>query len=711
MRGRTVGNQYAFYYTALYNVEITRQNRYPQCLLFMQVLYGNKKTEVVRMSGKFENLCTPFKVGSVTVKNRFCMAPMGGNFVFGPYGEYSRTGIQYFVERAKGGFGLIFTGILSPDMTVDPFSPTDSRSPLYAPMTFRRSAIELTDRVHAYGTKMFAQITAGLGRNYEGLYAPSELPVYGAPEKKSAALTKEQIKKKVEAVVAAAGLVQSSGFDGMEVHSIHWGYLLDQFAMSLTNRRTDEYGGSLENRLRIDREILEGIRQVCGKDFPVTLRLGLKSYVKAFGQATLTGEDEAGRTLEEGVRIAKLLESFGYDGLSVDTGTYDSFYYALPPMYMPKGYMVEIAAAAKKAVSIPILAGSRMNDPAIAEQAIKDGKIDAIVMARAALADPCFPKKVEMGQPEAIRPCIACNQACGYRMLTQGADPSCAVNPAATRESWYKLEKAVRPKKVLVVGGGVAGMEAARTAALRGHQVSLYEKSDRLGGLLVPGGSHSFKTEIRDLNRWYERELRELSVDIHTGRELTAEEIRTLHADVVILAVGSVPVMPKLPGMDSPKVASSVEALAGGKKIGAKVVIVGGGQVGCEMALEYAKEGKKVTIVEALKDILSAGEPLSVPSRQMLQDLLEYHKVEILSGYKLAEVTDRGASVIPSDGGNGAKEIEADTVVIAVGFKSRPSIAKELYETGAEVYEAGDGKHVANIQWAIWDANEVARGI
>ncbi|TQI67078.1 FAD-dependent oxidoreductase [Clostridium sp. KNHs216] len=664
------------------------------------------------MSKQFENLCKPFKIGKVTVKNRFCMAPMGGNFMFGPKGEYNQEGIQYYVERAKGGFGLIFTGILSPDMDVDPFSSVESNSPLYAPMTFRRSAIELTDRVRSYGSNIFAQITMGLGRNYEGLYAPSELPVYGASDNKmSRALTKEQIKKKIEAVVNTAGLAKSSGFNGVEVHSIHWGYLLDQFAMSLTNKRTDEYGGSLENRLRAAREILDGIKQVCGADFPVTMRLGLKTYVKAFGKATLTGDEEAGRTLEEGVRIAQLLESYGYDALSVDTGIYDSFYYALPPMYMPKGYMTDIAGEAKKAVKIPILAGSRMNDPRIAEQAIKDGKIDAVVLARASLADPCFPKKVEMGKPEKIRPCIACNQACGYRALSLGANQSCAVNPAAAREVWYRLERASRPKKIVIVGGGVAGMEAARTATLRGHQVSVYEKSDSLGGHLISGGAHSFKTEVKELNEWYEQELMDLNVDIHTGMELTAEKIKAMKADAVILAVGSVPVMPKLPGIDSPKVASSVDALRGKKKIGEHVVVIGGGLVGCEMALEYAKEGKKVTVVEALDTILSAGDPVPVPNKQMLEDLFEYHKIELVTGHKLVEVNNKGAVVAPASGSDSSKEIEADSVVIAIGFKPQPSMARELFETGAEIYEIGDGKHVGNIQWAIWEANEIAREI
>lgn len=213
------------------------------------------------------------------------------------------------------------------------------------------------------------------------------------------------------------------------------------------NHRTDEYGGSLENRLRAAREILEGIKQECGSDFPVSMRLGLKTFVKEFEQATLTGEEEIGRTIEEGVEIAKLLESYGYDCLNVDTGIYDSFYYACPPMYMPKGYLVELAAKAKAAVNIPILAGGRMNDPDIAETAIRDGKIDAVVMGRAALADSEYPNKVLSGHPETIRPCIACNQGCITR-LQQGKQPTCAVNPAAMREMRFAMRPAVQSKKL-----------------------------------------------------------------------------------------------------------------------------------------------------------------------------------------------------------------------------------------------------------------------
>ncbi len=654
----------------------------------------------------YGHLGKPLQIGRLTIKNRFCMAPIGGGQHHLPGGGLKDETIQYLVERAKGGFGLIFTGAIAADGTVDPYTGVGPTI-LQNPDAFKMTATELNERAGAYGTKIFAQITMGLGRNYPNLPAPSSVHVFRHPGEVSPELTRDQIKFKIESVVKASKIAKDSGFSGVEVHSIHWGYLLDQFALSMMNHRTDEYGGSLENRLRAAKEILEGIKQECGSDFPVSMRLGLKTFVKGFEQASLTGEEEIGRTLEEGIEIAKLLESYGYDCLNVDTGIYDSFYYACPPMYMPKGYLVELAAKAKEAVNIPILAGGRMNEADIAEKAIRDGKIDAVVLGRAALADSEYPNKVLTGHTEKIRPCIACNQGCITR-LQQGKQPTCAVNPAAMREVRYTLRPCVQPKKVVVVGGGVAGMEAARTAAMRGHKVSLYEKNESLGGNLIPGGSHSFKKEVRELNAWYQNELKALPVEIHTGETVTSDQLRNMDADVVILAAGSVPVMPKVPGIDDKKVIGCMEAFAHPEKVGQKVIVIGGGLVGCEMALDYAQDGKEVTVVEALPKILSAGIPSPIPNGQMIPDLFERHHVTVLENHRLSAVED-GRVILESDGQK--KALDADSVVIAVGFRPVPSMAQELQGCGAVVYEIGDGQKVSTILHAVWDGYEVGNNI
>ena len=374
---------------------------------------------------------------------------------------------------------------------------------------------------------------------------------------------------------------------------------------------------------------------------------------------------------------------------------------------MPKGYLVELAAKAKEAVNIPILAGGRMNEADIAEKAIQDGKIDAVVLGRAALADSEYPNKVLTGHTEKIRPCIACNQGCITR-LQQGKQPTCAVNPAAMREVRYALRPCVQSKKVVVVGGGVAGMEAARTAAMRGHKVSLYEKNESLGGNLIPGGSHSFKKEVRELNAWYQNELKALPVEVHTGENVTAGQLRNMDADVIILAAGSVPVMPKVPGIDDKKVIGCMEAFAHPEKVGQKVMVIGGGLVGCEMALEYAQDGKEVTVVEALPKILSAGIPSPIPNGQMIPELFEHHHVAVLENHRLSAVED--GRVILESGGQ-KKAFDADSVVISVGFRPVPSMAQELQGCGAAVYEIGDGQKVSTILHAVWDGYEIGNNI
>lgn len=654
---------------------------------------------------KFPALTSPFKIGSVTIKNRFVMAPVTTGSYLNPDGSFSPAGIEYFVRRAQGGMGLLQTGALNTDAEVDPYSALGGTFRT-APDAFIASSDAMLTRTRAYGARFFVQLTLGLGRNYPGLYGPSANPVFGAPDQLTPELTVDQINRKVDQLVEAAGIVKRAGFDGIEVHSIHWGYLLDQFTSALTNRRTDEYGGSLENRLRVSREIVEGIKQTCGDDFPVTMRLGLKSYVKGFMQASFDGSDEAYRTLEEGVRICQLLESYGYDALDVDTGTYDSFYYACPPMYLKRGYMVELAEKAKGVVSVPVIVGSRMGDVHVDEEAIAAGKFDAVALGRPMLADPDLPRKVEAGRPDKIRPCIACNQGCLARLFAQ-LPAGCAVNPEVCRDASYAVTAAPQKRRVVVVGGGVAGMEAARTARRRGHEVTLLERTDELGGHLLTGGAHDFKVEVRELNAWYQGELDDLGVDVRTGVEATPKLVDSLAPDAVVLAVGSAPVTPAIEGADNPKCVGCVDALRDESKLGQHVVIVGGGLVGCEMALDLINKGRDVEIVEALPDILSSGIAVPLPNSMYLRDAFAAHGTPLHTGKRIAAVSDEGAVI--EDAQTGARDtLPADSVVIAVGFRPQPSMASELMGRGYEVYEIGDGRQVGNILTAIWDAYEVA---
>ena len=516
--------------------------------------------------------------------------------------------------------------------------------------------------------------------------------------------------RKIEIYADTCKLLKDCDYAGVDVHAMHWGYLLDEFANPLTNLRTDEYGGSLENRTRIMKELREAIAKTCGQDFPVTVRLGLRSYLKDVNHGDVTGEHEAGRTVEESIEIAKLLESYGYGGLSVDTGVYESYYYACPPMYIARGYAIDMAARVQEAVSIPVLLGGRMGDASLDEEAVASGKISGVVLGRPSLADPDFPKKTMMAKQEEIRPCIACNQGCLYRLNEAFVDARCAVNPQAGSGMENSIEKALVKKKVVVIGGGVGGMEAARVCALRGHDVSLYEKTGQLGGNLIPAGAHAFKIEIRELNTWYQNQIRKLGVDIHLNAEMDAEKIRALSPDAVVFAIGSNPVMPRVPGIDHPKAVSCTDVLTGKRTLGNKVVVVGGGLVGCEIAYEALLNGKEVTVVEGLPEILSSGAPVPHQSKSFLKEMFEAKAVPVMTGTFLAGINDDGVVVKPA-GSDHEQTIAADDVVIAVGFRPLPSFAREVEGCGAEIYEVGDGKQVANILNAVWDAFEVAKNI
>ena len=655
---------------------------------------------------KYHHSFQPITIGKVEVKNRYFMAPMGGVGQSGPQCEFSERAAVYYIERARGGVGAIFTGVAFSDVKIDPIIPGKNVNPLYAPSKFMETATPMCERVHAYGSKIFMQLSLGTGRN-GGLATASEAPAFWDPQTTCRALSVDEIKLKIDQEAQAALIAKNSGFDGVEVHAIHEGYLLDQFAMSYMNKREDEYGGSLENRMRFAIETCRAIKDACGQDFPVTVRLGLKTYIKGFNQASYDGEGEVGRSLEEGLTIAKLLADNGVDALSVDTGVYDSFYYVHPPMYQPKGLNLELAAKAKEVVRIPILTAGRIDEPEIAEEAIKNGQTDGIVIGRALLADAEFCNKAKRGEEEAIRPCLSCHVGCVGRIFV-GKPMGCAVNPTVLREREMDITPALAQKNVMVVGGGIAGMEAARVAKARGHTVALYEKSGQMGGNLLAAGGPDFKVDDRHLIAWYKRELKQLGVPVKLNMAVSAEMAMSENADVILLATGAVPIMPAIPGIDHDKSVSCVDALTAKKELGQRVVVIGGGLVGCELALDQAKKGKSVVIVEALPQILASGNPVPVPNAMMLKDMLAEHHVEIRTGWRITAVDDNGACI---SNGDKTETIPADSVAFAIGFRSERKLYQELASTGKVVVELGDGKQVANILAAVWDAYEVARFI
>lgn len=662
---------------------------------------------------KYSKLFSPIKIGSITIKNRFAMAPMGPLGLADANGGWNHRGIDYYVERAKGGTGLIITGVTFFDQVVEKQDPSTVPNPLYKPVNFVKTSREMTERIHAYGSKIFLQLSGGFGRvtiptNVGDIppIAPSAIP-HRWLDKTCRAITVDEIHAIVKQFGEAAFHAKRAGFDGVQIHAVHEGYLIDQFAISMFNQRTDEYGGSLENRLRFAKEIVEEIKKTCGDDFPVTLRFSVKSMIKDWRVGALPGEDfeEKGRDTEEGLKAAKLLESYGYDALDTDVGTYDAWWWNHPPMYQKKGLYRGYCKMVKEVVDIPVFCAGRMDNPDMALEAIENGECDVIDLGRPLLADPDYCNKLRCGKITQIRPCISCHEGCMGRVASYSL-LNCAVNPQAARERVNAYEPILKKKKVLIVGGGVAGCEAARVLAIRGHQPVVYEKGSRLGGNLIPGGAPDFKEDDIALADWYTNELNRLGVHVHLNTELNEEEIKAMDYDTVILATGSKPKVFSL-GDDS-HTYTAEQVLLKQKDAGKKTVVVGGGLVGCETALWLAQNGIHVTIVEALDKVMAVNGPLCAANKEMLEALLPFNGVEIITGAKVTEFANGEVKV---DTKEGSKTIMSDSVILSVGYKEENTLYNNLQFDIPDLYLLGDAKKVYNIMYAIWDAFEVANHI
>ena len=641
------------------------------------------------------------------------MAPMGPLGLADANGGWNQRGIDYYVERAKGGTGLIITGVTFFDQVVEKQDPSTVPNPLYKPVNFVKTSREMTERIHAYGSKIFLQLSGGFGRvtiptNVGDIppVAPSAIP-HRWLDKTCRAITVDEIHAIVKQFGEAAFHAKRAGFDGVQIHAVHEGYLIDQFAISMFNQRTDEYGGSLENRLRFAKEIVEEIKKTCGNDFPVTLRFSVKSMIKDCRVGALPGEDfeEKGRDTEEGLKAAKLLESYGYDALDTDVGTYDAWWWNHPPMYQKKGLYREYCKMVKEVVDIPVFCAGRMDNPDMALEAIENGECDVIDLGRPLLADPDYCNKLRCGKITQIRPCISCHEGCMGRVASYSL-LNCAVNPQAARERVNAYEPILKKKKVLIVGGGVAGCEAARVLDIRGHQPVVYEKGSRLGGNLIPGGAPDFKEDDIALADWYTNELNRLGVHVHLNTELNEEEIKTMDCDTVILATGSKPKVFSL-GDDS-HTYTAEQVLLKQKDAGKKTVVVGGGLVGCETALWLAQNGIHVTIVETLDKVMAVNGPLCAANKEMLEALLPFNGVEIITG---AKVTEFANGEVKIDTKEGSKTIMSDSVILSVGYKEENTLYNNLQFDIPDLYLLGDAKKVSNIMYAIWDAFEVANHI
>lgn len=641
------------------------------------------------------------------------MAPMGPLGLADGDGGFNQRGIDYYTERAKGGTGLIVTGVTFVDNEVEEHGMPNCPSPTWNPVHFVRTGREMTERIHAYGAKVFLQMSGGFGRvtipTNLGEYppvAPSPIP-HRWLDKTCREMGREEIRRIVRQFGEGAYNAKRAGFDGVQIHAVHEGYLIDQFAISLFNQRTDEYGGSLENRLRFAREIVEEIKQRCGEDFPVTLRYSPKSFIKDFREGALPGEDfiEKGRDLEEGKQAARLLTDYGYDALDTDVGSYDSWWWSHPPMYQKKGLYRPFCKLMKESVDVPIICAGRMDDPDMALEAVEQGICDMISLGRPLLADPDYVNKLRRGDIADIRPCISCQEGCMGR-IQEYSMINCAVNPQAARERVNAYLPIMKAKKVMVVGGGPAGCEAARVLAIRGHRPELFEKGERLGGNLIPGGAPDFKEDDLALVRWYETQMEKYEIPVHLHHQVNAEEIRRGGFDAVILATGSSPKTFTLG--DEAHVHTAAEVLNGKIEIGEKTAIIGGGLVGCETALFLREKGKEVTIIEAMKEILSVNGPLCHANSEMLERLIPYKGIEVITDAKAEKFAD-GKLIYQQQGRQ--KELPCDEVILAIGYKEEDELYRQVEMEIPEIYLLGDARSVANIMYAIWDAFEVANHI
>ena len=681
------------------------------------------------MDSKYEALFTPWKVGNVEIKNRIVLCPMGGTSLFGwmEPNHFDKEAAKFFLERAKNNVGLIIPGIA-------PIKDTLGNRWLYKNKKMFKDLKVFMDQIHETGAKLFVQITAGMGRswaitdhivplhlnpvlrtiakpiidtNYQ-LASPSELPSRWSDKITTPAMTVKQIEEIVDAFAKTAKLCKEAGVDGVEVHAVHEGYLLDQFTLKYTNKRTDKYGGSFENRYRFATDIVKAIKAACGADYPVSLRYSVESKVKDFRVGALPGEEyvEIGRDMAESEKAAKYLQDAGYDMLNADNGTYDSWYWAHPPMYMPQNCNLDDVAHIKKFVDIPVVCAGRM-EPDVGAKAVAEGRIDGVGVARQFLADPQWVTKLIEERMEDIRPCICCHAGCfnfasykGHANDQAFGDTShlarCALNPETMQSKKYYLAPAKKVKKIAVIGGGIGGMESALVCAKRGHQVTLYEKSDKLGGVFIAAAAPSFKEKDRDLIAWYIRELQKYPITVKLNTEV--KDVASLGADEVIVATGAVANRIPVPGIDNG--IQAVDFLLGKREVGQKVTIIGGGLTGCEIAYELYLQGKEPTIVE-MKDDLIAVSGVCLANSSYLRDFFTANKVPVHLSTKLAEVHTDGVTVTDAEGKT--FKIDADTVILSTGYRPAPVAQK-----GSHVHVVGDCAKVGNLRSVIWQAWDVA---
>ena len=691
------------------------------------------------MDAKYQPLFTPWKIGNVEIKNRIVQCSMGGTSLFGwlEPNHFDKEAAYFLLNRAQDGVGLILPGM----QCVRDQLGIPGRKWLYQNDQMFKQLKEYMVEFHKTGAKLFIQLAAGMGRSMaingwmttlakndvlNKLASPivdvqyccasaSATPNRWAEDVTSRPLTVAEIQEMVVAFGKTAKRLREAGVDGVEIHAVHEGYLLDQFTMSNWNYRTDQYGGSFENRFRFPVEIVQEIKKQAGADFPVSLRYSVVSKTKAWGKGAMPYEtdfEEWGRDMEESERAIKYLGDAGYDMFNCDNGTYDAWYWAHPPQYMPDNCNLEYVKHIKKFTDKPVVCAGRM-DPVKAAEEIAAGTIDAVAIARQNLVDHEWVHKIMEGRQDEIKPCIRCHNGCFNFSKAKGTsnmqrlDDSlhlarCALNPTTMQHNRYKIVPTRKPKKVAIIGGGIGGMECALVLLQRGHKPVIFEKTNELGGLFLTASAMSFKENDKELLRWYKREIEKAGVEVHYNTEVT--DLGTLRGfDDIIVASGSVPrTMPMIPGFE--KCMTFTQLLKEKAPVGDKVLFIGGGQSSCEAAYDLILQGKHPIIVEYANDLVNA-QATCLANTSFLRDAMEYHKVPVYLESTVTAIRDGSVTVKNVKTGD-TFEVECDNVVNGIGFVPTPVGGKN-----SKAYRVGDCVAIGNLRTVIWRAWDVCMKI
>lgn len=625
----------------------------------------------------------PISIGKLNLKNRFTMVAMGPEL-----GNFDSRTVEYYVRRAKGGAAMLMTNVIATE-AIDGHGPSS---------TLTEESFQgfqsLVEQAHEYDCKVCIQIMPGVGlggkaSNRIKPASASALPLYPGADITFDELTKEEIKFIHQEVLKTVALAKKAGADAVEIHA-YGGYLTDKFMTSKWNIRTDEYGGSFENRMRFLNEIIEGIQEECGKDFPMIVK---------FTPCHFLPTEYGYRGMEEGLEIAKMLEQKGVHALHVDSGCHDNWYMAMPPIYQQEAVPQLLAARkVKEVTSLPILTNGRLGDIGKAESALENQWLDIVGVGRQFLADPDFPNKIKENKTEEIRYCIYCNEGC-IKSVCEGTSIKCAVNPLAGFESVKESKPTKNSKKVLVIGAGPGGCSAAIAAAEAGHDVEMWEKQEHLGGNFYNACLPPFKRDGSKVLEYYQNMIQKLHIRIRYCKEATKESVLVYEPNTVIYAAGATPLRPQsIPGINQAHVVTATDVLQNKAYIGEQVAVIGAGLVGCESAVVLANQGKKVTMIEMADHILP--EPVFVQNAMMLNQLLKHPNISFKTSTKLTSINGQSICVLSSEV---EEEIPCDSVVLAMGFSSNTKLYQEL-EDKVKVVNVGDSVQVRKVFDAVHEA-------